>query len=523
MDEKAESKKKKIKLRTFLPPAVLTVIIAVIGMIIPDGFGRAMNRLLNIFTTYGGWVYVLGSFFIVLFCFFICFSKYGRIRFGGKNAKPEMGFFKWFSIVLTSGMAAGLCYWSVAEPLSAFLDPPAFSGITGGTAAAAEMSLRYSFLHWTLHPYAIYTSVGIVLGFMYWNGKQPFGISSGLYPLLGERIRGKFSDWINAICIFCLIAGLGTSIGLAVDQLSVGINYITGKSFDLGKLSLLICIGFAVLGILAACTGLHKGVAFVSRLNMYLFMLLLVFAFFFGGSLFIINNTITSVGEYLQFFISQSLYLEPTYQSGWVNKWTIFYLAWWLAFAPLIGLFQIKLAKGRTIREYIAVNMIAPSIFLIAWFGVFGSSSINMEMNGNRAISQAISKFGNSTAFFAYLRQLPLADITLVIAVVAVVLSIITQTEAEILTISDLCVEERDEKTTSDKKSPALIKVFWGSLISVLAFVLLNSGGLEAVQTASIVLGFPMLVLIIIFCISGYKGFKNYKKYDKTLGEGEDY
>ena len=512
-----------INYRTFLPPAVLTILITLIGMIAPKQLGTAMTKMLNISTTYGGWIYILGSFLLVVFCIYICFSKYGKIRLGGKNAVPEISFFKWFSIVLTSGMAAGLCYWSVAEPIGTFLNPPEFSGLTGGSAQAAEMTLRYSFLHWTLHPYAIYTSVGIVLGFMYWNAGKPFSVSSGLYPLIGKKANGKIEHWINAICIFCLIAGLGTTIGLAVDQLSNGLNFIIGKTYNLERVGLIICILFATAAVIAACTGLHKGVALVSSINIYLFIILLIFAFLFGGTLFIINNTISSIGQYFQFFVSQSLYLEPTHQSGWVNKWTIFYLAWWLAFAPLIGLFQIKLAKGRTIKEYIIVNMFVPCLFLVAWFGVFGSSSIHMELNGNTAISQAILKYGNSVAFFAYLKQLPLSSIMLVVAVVAVVFSIITQTEAEILTISDLCIKDEEGKASSDRKSPSIIKIFWGAMMSLLAFALLYSGGLDAVQTASIVLGLPMLILILVICFSGLKGFKNYKKYDKTLEKGEDY
>ena len=512
-----------INKRTFLPPAILTVLITLVGIIAPSQLGKAMNAALNWCTKYWGWLYALGSFLLVVFCIAICISKYGKIKLGGKDAKPEMSFFKWFSIVLTSGMAAGLCYWSVAEPMNFFQNPPGFSGLEGGSAQAAEMVLRYSFIHWTLHPYAIYTSVGVALGFMYWNAKRPFSVSSALYPMLGKKANGPLQYWINAACIFCLVAGLGTTLGLAIDQLSSGLNFITGKSFDLTKVGFAVCLMFAVIAILAACTGLHKGVAFISTANMYMFIVLLVFAFIFGGTLFIINNTVSSVGQYFQFLPSQSLYLEPAQQTGWVNSWTIFYLAWWLAFAPLIGLFQIKLSKGRTIRQYIIVNMFVPCIFLVLWFGTFGSSAIQMELNGSTGISQALAEFGNSVAFFAYLKELPASAITIIVAVVAVIFSIVTQTEAEVLTISDLCMKDEGGESESDKHSPAPIKIFWGLIMSLLAFALLYSGGLDAVQTASIVLGLPMLILILVMCVSSLKGFRHYKEYDKTLEPGDDY
>lgn len=508
---------------TFIPPAILTLLITILGVAVPKQFGNAMNVALNASTKYGGWIYILGSFLLVVFCIWVACSKYGKIRLGGKDAKPEMSFFKWFSVVLTSGMAAGLCYWSVAEPVNFFNNPPKFSGLEGGTAQAAEMTLRYSFLHWTLHPYAIYTAAGVALGFIYWNAKRPFSISSALYPLIGKKANGKLQYGINAACIFCLVAGLGTTLGLAIDQLSGGLNYLTGKNFNLITLGFIICVIFAIVAILAACTGLHKGVAMISTLNMYMFIALLIFAFFCGGTLFILNNTVSSVGQYLQFFLGQSLYLEPAQQTGWVNSWTIFYLAWWVAFAPLIGLFQIKLSKGRTIREYIIVNMFVPCLFLVCWFGTFGSSAMGIQLDGNFNILNDITEFGNSVAFFAYLKQLPLVQITVPIAIIAVLFSIVTQTEAEILTISDLCLVDEGGDAESDKHAPIWMKVFWGAIMSLLAFALLYSGGLSAVQTASIVLGLPMMILVLIMCVGAIKGFKNYKKLDQTLKEGEDY
>jgi choline-glycine betaine transporter len=316
---------------------------------------------------------------------------------------------------------------------------------------------------------------------------------------------------------------LGTTLGLAIDQMTVGLEFITGIAFDRNIVAFVVCLGFAGIAIIAACTGLHKGVAFVSITNMYIFIFLMVFAFLFGGTRFILNNTVTSIGQYFQFVIGQSFYVEPAYQSGWVNGWTIFYWAWWIAFAPLIGLFQIKLSKGRTIRQYVMINMLVPCIFLALWMGIFGSSAINMEFNGINGVSEAMGKFGTSVAFFAYVKNLPLAPVITVIAVIAIIFSIVTQTEAEILTIADLCVSFDDDLAKSDNFAPAHIKVFWGLVMSFIGFVLLYSGGIIGVQTACIVLGLPMLALILFMCVAAIKGFRHYKDYDKTLKSGEDY
>lgn len=522
-NRKVNKKKEQLNKATFFPPAILITLIIIIGIAAPKQLGTAMSYALNWCTTNFGWFYVLGTTVLIVFCLWVCLSKYGKIKLGGKDAKPETSFFKWFCIVLTSGMGAGLCYWCVAEPMSTFLNPPAFSGLTGGTAEAAEMTLRYSYMHWTLHPYAIYTAVGVALGFMYWNAKRPFTVASGLYPMLGEKANGKFQNWINAICIFALVAGLGTTFGLAVDQISTSLNYLTGKSYSMVLLAAVICIGFALIAIITACAGLQKGAAKMSSLAMYIFIALMVFALFTGGTLFIVNNTVTSIGQYFQFLFGQSFYLEPAQQTGWVNAWTVFYLAWWLAFAPLVGLFQIKMSKGRTIRQYIIVNMFVPCLFLIVWFGIFGSSSINMTLQGNTAISDAINELGTSVAFFAYLKQLPLSGIVVIIAMAAVILSIVMYSQSQIMTISDLCIVDKGGNSESDKHSPVPLKIFWGAVMGLMAFVLLFSGGLDAVKTASIILGLPMLALILLMVVSCIKGLKNYKEYDKTLAPGDDY
>lgn len=509
--------------RTFYPPAILVVIITVIGALFPEATGEAMNAALAWCEKYMGWFYVLGCTLLVVFCVWLCFSKYGKIRFGGKEAKPETSFWKWFALVLTSGMAAGICYWCIAEPVSFFQNPPVFAGYEGGTAVAAENTLRYNFLHWTLHPYAIYTAAGVGISFMYWNAKRPFSISSALYPLVGEKANGNMQFWINALCIFCIVAGMGTTLGLGIDQIATGIQYVTGIVVDPNLLGLIVCLGFAAVAIIVAISGLEKGVAFVGSLNMWLFVALLVFVFFFGGTLFIVNNTIGSIGSYFQFLIGQSLYLEAAQDSGWVGGWTVFYYAWWLAFAPLIGLFQVKLAKGRTVREYVLVNMFVPCIFLALWFGTFGSSAIEMILNGNTAVPESMAEWGTSVAFFSFVQQLPLAPVLIVAGFVTIILSIITQTESQILTISDLCVAGPDDDAASDLHSPAPLKVFWGLAMSLIALILLIAGGLSAVQTASVVLGLPTLALILVMTVGSIKGFKHYKLYDKTLAPGEDY
>ncbi|MEG1479319.1 MAG: BCCT family transporter, partial [Clostridiales bacterium] len=350
--------------------AILITVAVIIGIVIPEQFGKAANWAFGFTTTNFGWFYAVGSTLLLVFCLWAGFSKYGKIKLGGKDAKPEMSFFSWFAVALTSGIAIGIVFYGIAEPLGNFTSPPGFTGWEANSPDAAEGALKYVFMHWGLHPYAIYTAAGLCCAFMFWNAKKKFQVSSSLYPIFGEKMNGTPGKIINGLCIFAIVGGIGTSLGIGVTQLSAGINYVFGTNYSDTALALFVISGMAIFYITAACTGLHKGIKYVSNANMYIYFALMIWAFLFGGTLFILNNTSTAIGQYIALIIPQSFYLEPVKQTGWVSGWTIFYWAWWLSFAPLVGLFLIKLAKGRTIRQFVLVNMVAPSVFAIAWFGI---------------------------------------------------------------------------------------------------------------------------------------------------------
>lgn len=320
-----EQSSKRINKMVFWPPAILCSIILLIGAAFPSTLAMIVDTCQAWVTAHFSWLYALGATMLVIFCFVACFSKFGRIRIGGKGAEPEMSFWKWFCIILTSGMGAGICYWCVAEPVTYFQNAPVFAGYESGSAAALENTLKYVFMHWSLHPYGAYTAAGVCIAFMFWNCGKPFSLSSSLIPLLGDNRADKIRYPLDALCVFCLVAGLGTTLGQSIDQLSGGIKYVTGVNVNLTILALAVCLGCALIGVLAACTGLHKGIAYVSSANMYIFIVMLVFAFLFGNTHFILNNTVSSLGKFFDFIIPQSLYTEPGYESGWIGSWTIFY------------------------------------------------------------------------------------------------------------------------------------------------------------------------------------------------------
>ena len=515
MDKTNKGIKKYINPIVFFPPSILLVIACFIGFFWPEKLGAAANAALEFTTDKFSWFYTLGTIILIVFCFWIAFSKFGKIRLGGPNAKPTMSTATWFAVTLVAGIAIGIVYYGVGEPMTYFMEPPGFLGIEGGTAEAGEQALRYTYLHWTVHTYAIFTCAGVCMAFAFYNSKRKFRVSSGLYPLLGEKVNGPIGNLIDALAIFTMVGSIGCSLGLGAMQLGDGFNYLNGSHYDSLILWVSIIAGFAVIYITSACTGLHRGITWLSHTNTVIFFGMMVFILLTGGTIFILDNSVSALGAYIGNFIEDAFYLEPLKQTGWVADWSVFYWAWWLSASLIIALFFVKLAKGRTIREFVFMNLLAPCLFGIAWFGIFGSSAINLQFHG-ADIYGPMTEYGIQVSIFALLNELPLSGITNIFAFIMVTISFVTLADSMTLTLSDMTKAEDREK------APIPLKIFWGTITGLLAIVLLISGGLNALQTATIVCGVPVLVVQLFMAYGMVKVVRNPEKYNLAYDDSED-
>lgn len=506
-----------VDFHTFWPATIVLLAAVIWGIAAPHSFGAAANAALGFVTDKFSWLYALVTSFFLFFCLWVMFGKMGKIRFGGPNAKPEFSYFTWFCITLTSCIAVGILFYCVAEPMGNSTNPPGFTDMAPRSADAAEAALQYTYLHWAFHPYSMYAAIGVCIGFMYWNCGQKYRISSALYPLMGERCDGRVGSWINSLCLFAMVAGVGTSFGLGVLQLASGIEYVFHITLPTIPLWAAIIFGYALVYILAACSGLKKAISRISDANVYIYIILLVGVLLLGGTTFILNNTISSSGSYLDFMLRQVFYLEPVKQSGWIGDNTIFYWGWWFVYAPVSALFLIKLAKGRTLREFVIVNMVLPSLFALVWFGFFGSAAIRVEHFGPGGIAAAIEEYGIAVALFAFLRTQKFSTIMIVLAFLAMLFSFVTMAQSMSLTMADM-VSARVLRSQDDRQTaPNSLKAFWGLMLAFVAFALLISGGLSALQTASIVCGLPIIILLLFMMYAFIKAARNPAKYDLTM------
>lgn len=508
-----------INTKVFLLPAILLAAGSLLGVVFPDAFNASAAAMFHVMLEKFAWVYVLAIFALLVFCIWAGFSRYGDIRLGGETAAPEMSFKRWLIVSLTSGMAYGVTFYGVAEPMMNYLTPAKFTGLTGGSAEAAEGALYLAFFHWALHPYALYTAASLGVAFLFWNGKKKFRVSTSLYPMFGEKINGSLGDLVDGLVIFAMIAGVAVSLGMGMLQISAAMSYLWGIE-STAVIWLIIITLITIISVIAACTGMSKGIKYACDIKMYSYIILLVWVLIFGGTAFIFNNTISSIGDYLRTLIPQTFYLEPVVESGWVHANTMFYWAWWFAFAPIIGLFLVKLAKGRTIRQFVLVNLLAPAVFIVIWFGAFGSSSIRLEHFFDSGIGTDIENFGAEVSLFSFLDRLPAGGIMALIAFVAVAISIIVLSNSTTLTIAEMTAKEAPEG--EEAKVPAGLKIFWGSITAAIAFIMLQSGGLKSLQMIVTICGLPIAVLMCLMAVSYIKGMLHRKEYDKTIGEDQE-
>lgn len=498
----------------FLSGGALVFFVA-FGAIATEQFASGANAALGFVTKYFSWFITPISFFTVIFCLWAAFSKFGKIRLGGPDAKPTMSKPVWFAITLTSGIAVGINYYCVYEPVWLAQNPAPFLGVEPMSSEAIYASMKYTFLHWGLHPYAIYTAIGVCLVFLIYNGKKRFTISSSLYPLMGEKAYGKWGDVINALAIFAIIGGIATSMGFATLQISRGLDIIVG--FESNALNWLIIIGLVgVFYIASSVTGIHKGIKYVSNTNTALYFVLLVFAFVAVDPFGVLEMTITTVGMYFQDFLEMSLFLDPIERTGWIADNNVFFNTWFFVFAPVCGLFFVKLAYGRTIREFVMVNLIAPCIFIFLWFGFFGSGSILLELGGGSAIYEDIVKVGSDMSLYSYFNELPFAKIMNVLALIVVILSFVTLAESMTLAIAGMTLNNFEDET-GEATPPKTVSIFWGAIMGLAAYIMLITGGEDAtgaLQTSCIVCGLPICIISVFQMAAYFKAMKRLDEYD---------
>ncbi|GAA6941392.1 BCCT family transporter [Helicobacter pylori] len=483
------------------------VLLVAMILIAPEQTQTLLNTAKSgIFANFS-WFYVLAFSVFLGFLVILSVSSLGNIKLGNDEEEPEFGFLSWLAMLFAAGMGVGLMFFGVAEPLTHYL-----SDITTGSAEHKQQeALLHTLFHWGIHAWAVYGTIALALAYFGFRYKLPLALRSCFYPLLKERINGKLGDLIDIMALLATLFGVITTLGFGASQLGAGLHQLGWISENSFSLQMVVIAVVMSLGTFSAISGVGKGVKILSELNLTLAFSLLIFVLVAGPTLYLLSAFSDNIGTYLSNLVKLSFktYVYEQEHTDWFSGWTILYWAWWCSWAPFVGLFIARISKGRTIREFIFGVLVIPSMFGILWFTVFGNTAIWLN-DGEAAgtLGQMISS--PETLLFKFLDYLPLSGVTGLVSLVVISLFFITSADSGIYVLNNIA--SRDKSLAA----PRWQAVMWGVLMSVVAIVLMQSGGLANLQAMTLLVALPFAMLMLLMCFSLWKGLNADKKYFDT-------
>ena len=480
---------KKGKNTVFYVSLIIVGIIAVWSVAFNDSFTVVANAAFKVLTTDFGWLYLISMIIFFGFIVYFAFGKYGKIRLGSDDSRPEYSNITWFGLLFGCGMGVGLVFWGVAEPLTYYLNPP--DGIVAASQASANFAFENFFMHWGILPWANYAVIGLALAYFMFRKNKKGLLSVMLEPLIGEKLaNGWLGKVVDILGVFATVAGVVTSLGLGTLQINAGFNYLFGVPINLVvEIIIIIIVSFLYIG--SAVSGLDKGIKIISDTNLYVAIGLLAVCFIVGPKVETLNAFVNGMGQYIGNFIPTALKINSYSDNSWFGSWRLFYWAWFIAWAPFVGVFVARISKGRTIREFVLGVVLVPTIASCIWGAVFGNLGINLGEKGLMAIEKLQEAVATpEVGLFVVLGQYPLGFILSLVALVSLCAFFVTSANSGVYVLSML-------STDGAINPPNGRKILWGVIQSVMAIGLLMAGGLKPLQTISLVAAF--LFIFVMF------------------------
>lgn len=473
-------------------PAIAVTLLLVIGTISnPEFAGEIFADGLAYITRTFGWFYMLAVAIFLVFIVGVASSKWGHIKLGPDHATPQYSFPAWFAMLFSAGYGIALLFFGVAEPVLHYASPP--SG-DPQTLQSARMAMQIAFFHWGFHIWAIYGLVGLVLAYFAFRHGLPLSMRSALYPLIGERIHGPIGHTVDVFAILGTLFGIATTLGLSVLQINAGINYLWPSIPVSVVVQIIAIVVITALTTLSVAAGLDKGIKNLSLLNMALAVLLMVFVFLVGPTIFILETFLQNTGSYLNNIIERTFNLQAYSLSDWIGNWTLFIFGWTIAWAPFVGLFIAKISRGRTIRQFVFGVLFVPTMFTFLWFSIFGDTALHMILyEGYTSLIDEVQA-DQAIALFKLYENLPFTSIASFVTVFLIITFFVTSSDSGSLVIDSLAAG-------GAAQTPVWQRVFWASTQGVLAAVLLIAGGLQALQAMTVASALPFAIIMLLSAV----------------------
>ena len=429
----------------------------------------------------------------LFFVFWLLISRFGDVKLGKDDDEPDFSTFSWICMLFSAGLGSGLIYWGVAEPMYHMQDSPFLTrdGITPGTVDAAASAIRVTNFHWGLHGWALYVLVGLSLAYFSYRKDLPLTLRSALYPVLKEKIYGPWGNLIDLIGVFGTIFGLTTSLGLGITPIAAGLEKLGWMENTTTNQLILVAV-ITAMGTASAASGVGKGVRILSEMNVWASLGLLLLFLILGPTAFILGMTITGAGDYLWNVIPMGFWIDNQPDRQWQSWWTIFYWGWWIAWCPFVGLFIARVSKGRTIRQFCLCVLLVPVSVVVLWMGIFGGAAAGVDLFYSAGVAEAVNA-DYATGVYQTISGFGYAWLVTPITILTTVLLIswfVTSSDSGTLVMCTML-------SMGDESPPIKFRIFWGITSGVVAGVLMLAGGLGALQTASIVAGLPIAIILI--------------------------
>ncbi|EMR0200989.1 TPA: choline BCCT transporter BetT [Pseudomonas aeruginosa] len=446
-----------------------------------------------------GWYYLLAMTLYLIFVVVTALSGYGKIKLGADHDEPEFSYLSWAGMLFAAGISITLFFFCVSEPLTHFLQPPQGEA---GTQEAARQAMELLFLHWGLHGWGVFALVAMALAYFAYRHNLPLALRSALYPLIGKRINGPIGYTVDCFGIIATVFGLGADMGFGVLQLNSGLDYLYAIPHTHPvQMALIVLMMGAAISV--AVSGVDKGIRILSDINMLLACSLLLFVLFAGPTQHLLNTLVQNVGDYLGHLPGKSFdlyaYGGP---SDWLGSWTVFYWAWWIAWAPFVGLFIARISRGRTIREFVFGVLFIPLGFTLAWMSIFGNSALEQALGGASELGRvAIEQ--PSMALYQMLQNYPWSRAVITVTVLVSFVFFVTSADSGTVVLSTLSAHGG----SADDDGPKWLRVFWGSVTALVTGGLLFAGSIDALKSAVVLTSLPFSLILLLMMWGLHKAF----------------
>lgn len=517
---------RKRNLRIWVLGIPVLVLIAVIIFSLTSGgsFTAALGRINTAILSNFGWLFSVTTLILVVVCFAAMLSPFGRVRIGGRDAKPSLKTKDVFAIVLCSIVGIGMVTWGTAEVMAHYTAPLPTLGIAPYSNEAADFAMETVMLHWTFPAYATYALPSLLFAFLFYNMKRPFSVSEVLCPVTGRAPGKRAAGVIDCICVFTLLCGLVSSIGTTVLSLVGGFTYLSDGEIRKSVLTIIILTAAIVLAfVVSSVTGVMKGIKFLSGMNLKFFLVLAAFVLIFGPTSFILNYGVEGFGNMVQHFFGAMLRTNAASGSDWSYWWSIFYWAVYMAWAPISAMFIGKVCYGQTVRKVVMMTLVGPSVFTAAWMAIFSGTSMGFERAGY-GIAGAYQQ-GYEYTTYAVFEHLPLTLLLIIVFLFVACVSVVTASDSATDALAGLVLKEEsaevpgiDEKTkagTEAGKKKTWIKIMFGAIIGVASVIIVVYSDVSGIKMISNIGGFPALLVEILAIVGVLKIMKNPQKYDE--------